>query len=146
KEQYRFGRIQIRGNRRTKDKVVRRELRFYPEELYNSVATKEAEQKLVETRLFSEATITPQGDLPGVRDALVDVTEADTTNILFGVGVTSNNGLVGSVSVENRNFDLFDWPRTAGEFFKGKAFKGAGQTLRLQFEPGTQLTRGRIDF
>jgi len=53
---------------------------------------------------------------------------------------------VGSISVENKNFDLFDWPRTAGEFFKGKAFKGAGQTLRLQFEPGTQLTRGRIDF
>jgi outer membrane protein assembly complex protein YaeT len=146
REQYRFGRIQVRGNRRTKDKVIRRELRFYPEELYNTVEAKAAEQRLVETRLFSEATITPQGEAPGVRDALVDVAEADSTTILFGVGVTSNSGLVGSVSIEQRNFDLFDWPRSAGEFFRGRSFRGAGQTLRLQFEPGTELTRGRIEF
>jgi len=144
--QFRFGRIQIRGNARTKDKVVRRELRFYPEELYNSVEARAAEQRLVESRLFSEATITPLGETPGVRDALVEVSEADTTTILFGVGVTSNSGLVGSVSIEQRNFDLFDWPRTSGEFFKGQSFRGAGQTLRFQFEPGTELTRGRIDF
>ncbi len=145
-EQYRFGRIVIRGNERTKDKVVRRELRFYPEQLYNTVEAKAAEQRLVETRLFSEATITPQGETPGVRDALVDVTEAETATILFGVGVTSNSGLVGSISIEQRNFDLFDWPRSTGELFKGKAFRGAGQVLRLQFEPGTELTRGRIEF
>jgi outer membrane protein insertion porin family len=146
REQYRFGRIVIRGNEKTKDKVIRRELRFYPEQLFNTVETKAAEQRLVETRLFSEATITPQGETPGVRDALVDVNEADTATILFGVGVTSNNGLVGSISIEQRNFDIFDWPRNSGELFKGKAFRGAGQTLRLQFEPGTQLTRARIDF
>lgn len=146
REQYRFGRIVVRGNTRTKDKVIRRELRFYPEQIFNTVETKEAEQRLVETRLFSEATITPQGETRAVRDALVDVTEAETATILFGVGVTSNSGLVGSISIEQRNFDIFDWPRTAGELFKGKAFRGAGQTLRLQFEPGTELTRGRIDF
>jgi outer membrane protein insertion porin family len=146
KAQYRFGRIDIRGNRRTKDKVVRRELRFYPEQLYNTVAAKEAEGRLVETRLFSEATITPQGDMPAVRDALVEVSEADTTSILFGVGVTSNNGVIGSISIENRNFDIFDWPRTTAELFKGRAFKGAGQTMKLQLEPGTELNRARIDF
>lgn len=146
REQYRFGRIEIRGNRNTKDKVIRRELRFFPEEFYNTTATKEAENRLVESRLFSEATITPHGELPGVRDALVEVAEAQTTTLLFGVGVTSNNGLVGSVTIENRNFDLFDWPRTAGQLFRGRAFKGAGQTLRLQLEPGTEVSRGRIDF
>ncbi|GMU33990.1 MAG: hypothetical protein AMXMBFR20_18620 [Planctomycetia bacterium] len=144
--QFTFGRIVIRGNQKTKDKVVRRELRFFPEQLYNTVETKAAEQRLQETRLFSEATITPQGEAPGVRDALVDVTEADTTTILFGVGVTSNSGLVGSISIEQRNFDLFDWPRGGSEFFKGKSFRGAGQTLRLQLEPGTELNRARIDF
>jgi outer membrane protein assembly complex protein YaeT len=146
KSQYRFGRIDVRGNRYTKDKVVRRELRFYPEQLYNSVEAKKVEKRLVETGLFSEATITPQGDLPDVRDALVDVAEANTTNILFGVGVTSNSGLVGSVTLEQKNFDLFDWPRDTKEFFRGKSFKGAGQTLRLTVEPGTELTRGRIEF
>ena len=146
RDQYHVGRIAIRGNRHTQDKVIRRELRFFPEELFNTEEAKRAEQRLLETRLFSEATITPQGEMPGMRDALVDVTEADTTTILFGVGVTSNSGVVGSISVEQRNFDLFDWPRTAGEFFKGRSFRGAGQILRLSIEPGTELTRGRIEF
>lgn len=144
--QYRLGRIDIRGNRATKDKVVRRELRLFPEQLYNSEEAKKAERRLVETGLFSEATITPQGDQPDVRDALVDVAEAGTTNILFGVGVTSNSGLVGSITLEQKNFDLFDWPRDTKEFFKGRSFKGAGQTLRLTVEPGTELNRGRIEF
>jgi outer membrane protein insertion porin family len=146
REQFRFGRVVVRGNRHTRDKVVRRELRFYPEELYDTVATRQAEQRLVETRLFKEATITPQGELPGVRDALVDVVEDDTTQILFGVGVTSNNGLVGSITFEQRNFDLFDWPRDSREFFRGRSFRGAGQTLRVMLEPGTELNRGSIEF
>jgi len=145
-EQYRFGRIVVRGNRHTKDKVVRRELRFFPEELYDTVATEKAQRRLVDTRLFKEATITPQGNQPGVRDALVNVEEASTTTIMFGVGVTSNSGLVGSVSLEQRNFDLFDWPRTAKEFFSGQSFRGAGQTMRVILEPGTELTRGRLEF
>src|SRR5690606_29495691 len=32
------------------------------------------------------------------------------------------------------------------EFFKGRAFRGAGQTMRIQLEPGTEYTRFRIDF
>ncbi len=145
-EQFRFGRINIRGNRNTKDKVIRRELRFYPEELYDTTATQRAERRIVETGLFTEATITPQGTAPGMRDAYVEVTEGNTTNILFGVGVSSNSGLVGSISVEQKNFDIFDWPRSAKEFFKGRSFRGAGQTLRFQIEPGTELTRASIEF
>lgn len=144
--QYTVGRIVVRGNERTKDKVVRRNLRFYPEELYDTTKTKAAEQRLHETRLFSEASITPVGDAEGVRDALVRVSETETTTFLIGVGVTSNSGVVGTLTVENRNFDLFDWPRNSEEFFKGRAFKGAGQILRLQVEPGTEFTRLRLDF
>lgn len=145
-DQYRFGRIVVRGNERTKDKVIRRELRFYPEALYDTQAAKRAEQRLTETRLFDEVSITPEGADPGVRNALVSVEEADTTTILFGVGVTSNSGVVGSISIEQRNFDLFDWPRTFKEFYTGRALRGAGQTMRLNLEPGTELTRGRLSF
>jgi outer membrane protein insertion porin family len=144
--QFRVGRIVVRGNERTKDKVVRRNLRFYPEELYDTTKTKVAEQRLRETTLFSEASVTPVGDEEGVRDALVRVAETETTVFLLGVGVTSNSGVVGNLSIENRNFDLFDWPRSTGEFFRGKSFKGAGQILRFQVEPGTELNRLRLDF
>lgn len=143
---YNVGRIVIRGNRYTKDRVIRRELRILPESRYDVEAVKKSEQRLVETQLFNTATISPQGDGPGVRDALVTVEEADTTRILFGVGVTSNSGVVGTISIENRNFDLFDTPRTAKEYFKGRSFRGAGQTLRFQLEPGTEFTRGRLEF
>src|SRR5205085_11122165 len=66
--QYRFGRIIIRGNRRTQDRVVRRELEFHPLELYDTTATDRASMHLKETRLFSEATVAPIGDEPDTRD------------------------------------------------------------------------------
>jgi len=149
-EQFRIGRIIVRGNQRTQDKVVRRELGlgFQPTQLYDAVAAERGQNRLRESRLFEMegVSITPVGEAPGVRDALVQVEETDTTNLLFGVGVTSNSGVIGNVSIENRNFDLFDWPRNWTEFFKGRSFRGAGQVLRLQVEPGTTLSRARIDF
>lgn len=145
--QYRVGRVMVRGNSRTKDKVIRREVQLYPEELFDETAAQKTEQRLRETGLFTEAHVSAVGDDPTYRDALVEVTESDrTVQFLFGVGVTSDSGVVGSVTVENRNFDLFDWPRSFGEFFRGQSFRGAGQTLRLQFEPSTDFTRARIDF
>jgi outer membrane protein insertion porin family len=142
----RFGRITIRGNTRTKDKVIRRELRFYPGEDYDAVETRRAERRLMDTALFNRATITPLDDVGGFREALVEVEEAETVNFLIGVGVSTDSGVLGSLTIDNRNFDLFDWPRTWGEFFRGQAFRGAGQRLRFQAEPGSELSRFRIDF
>jgi outer membrane protein insertion porin family len=144
--QWRFGRITIRGNRHTQDRVIRRELRFYPGELYNTVAVREAEQRLRETGLFSKVAITTLGGEDDLREALVEVEEAETIQFLIGIGVSTDSGVIGSLSIENRNFDLFDWPRTWGEFFRGQAFRGAGQRLKFSAEPGTELTRFRIDF
>ncbi len=145
--QYTLGRIEIHGNPQTQDKVVRRELRFYPDELYDTTKVRDAEKRIKDTQLFTEATITPVGDSPNVRDAVVNVTEnPKTNNFLLGVGVSSDSGLVGNIMLENTNFDLFDRPRSATEFFKGKSFRGAGQTARIQLEPGTEIWRFRIDF
>lgn len=145
--QYTFGRIEIHGNTQTQDKVVRRELRFYPEEIYDTTKARDAEKRIKNTQLFTEAVITPVGDSPDVRDAVVQVTENPrTNNFLLGAGVSSDAGLVGNMVLENTNFDLFDTPRNATEFFKGKSFRGAGQTARIQLEPGTEVMRGRIDF
>jgi len=145
--QFAMGRIEIHGNAQTQDKVVRRELRFYPGELYDTTKVRDAEKRLKDTQLFTEATITPVGNAPDVRDALVQVTESPrTVNFIVGAGVSSDSGLAGNIVLENTNFDLFDFPRNATEFFKGKAFRGAGQTARIQLEPGTEVQRFRIDF
>jgi outer membrane protein assembly complex protein YaeT len=146
--QSRFGRITIRGNRQTKDEVIRRELRFYPGEYYNTVEARKATQRLRETGLFKSEgiEIQPLEDIAGTREALVTVDETETTQFLIGFGISTDNGLIGSVSLDNRNFDLFDWPRTWGEFFRGRAFKGDGQRLVFQAEPGVEVSRFRIAF
>jgi len=146
--QSRFGRITIRGNRQTKDEVIRRELRFYPGEYFNTVATRQAEQRLRETGLFRPESIeiVPLEDVNGVREALVRVEETEQTQFLIGFGVSTDNGVIGSLSIDNRNFDLFDWPRTWGEFFRGRAFRGDGQRLLFQAEPGSEVSRFRIHF
>ena len=146
--QSRFGRITIRGNQLTKDEVVRRELRFYPGELYNTVATRKAEQRLRETGLFrmDGIEIVPLADVDGLREALVQVEETETTNFLVGFGISTDSGLIGSLTIDNRNFDITDWPRSWGEFFRGRAFKGDGQRMLLQAEPGTEVSRFRISF
>ncbi len=142
-----IGRITIRGNQETQDKVIRRELQFFPGEDFNLLKVRRAERRLRETALFSQATVTPlPGDEPGVREALVEVEEADAVLLLLGVGVSTDSGVLGSISLQNRNFDLFDWPRSFGEFFRGRSFRGAGQQFRIQAEPGTELSRFRIDF
>ncbi|MFH1108272.1 MAG: outer membrane protein assembly factor BamA, partial [Planctomycetota bacterium] len=141
------GRIVVRGNEQTKDKVVRREFGLYPEDVFDLTEARETEKRLLQTQIFGKATVSPVGTTPGVRDALINVEESPRAGeFLFGVGVTSNSGLVGSVVFDIKNFDLFDRPRSFAEFIKLKSFRGAGQRLRLEAQPGTELTRFRIDF
>lgn len=149
-EQFRIGWIEVNGNSHTQEKCVRRELRFYPGELYDTTKTEKAQQKLKETGLFSDATVEavePEDKKPGIRDAVVTVKENPKTNqFLAGIGASSDSGVVGNIVLENTNFDLFDTPRSFEEFVKGRSYRGAGQTFRIQLEPGTELTRFRIDF
>lgn len=147
-DQFRVGRVVVRGNARTKDKVVRRALNLYPpDDLFNVHETREAERRLQETRIFSSARVYPAGNEPGIRDVMMDVEESEKAgDLLFAVGVTSNSGLGGSVVLDQQNFDLFDWPRSWSELFKFRSFYGAGQRLRIELQPGTEVNRFRIDF
>jgi len=87
----------------------------------------------------------PDGPLP-TRDLLVDVTEGPTARLLLGAGISSNAGLLGNITYEQRNFDIGNVPSSFDELFSSRAFTGAGQTFRIQLEPGTQVTRARVDF
>lgn len=143
---YRVGRIDIRGNDVTQDRVIRRELRFFPEQLYNTVAVEESRSRLAESRLFDSVNILPTGEQPGVRDAVVEVSEGRTAQFIVGAGVSTNSGLLGNVAVRQRNFDILGWPRSWREFLRGQSFKGAGQTLSIVAEPGTELMRFHVEW
>ena len=145
-DQFTVGRINIRGNTVTQARVIRRGLRIFPEQLFNSVALEESRKRLLESRLFEEVIITPTGKGPKVRDVMVRVTEGRTAEFLVGVGVSTNSGLLGTVSFTQRNFDILAWPKSWKRFVKAQAMKGAGQTLRIVAEPGTDLMRFHIEW
>jgi outer membrane protein insertion porin family len=146
--QYRVGAITARGNTNTKDKVVRRALNLYPpDDLINTKEIEQAERELRSTGIFSSVRIYPVGDEPDRRDLIVDVEEAEKVgDFLFGFGVTSNSGVVGSLVLDLKNFDWQDTPESFSEFYRFRSFRGAGQRLRLELQPGTEVTRARITF
>jgi len=145
RDQFSIGQITIRGNTVTHDHVIRRQLLFFPEQLFNTVAVNKSQRRLRESRLFDDATITPTGKAPKVRNVLVTVKEGRTAEFLIGLGVSSNSGLLGNIALTQRNFDLLGWPGSWEDVKKGRAWKGGGQTLRIVAEPGTELYRFYID-
>jgi len=145
-DQFTIGRIDIRGNDVTQERVIRRELSFFPEQLYNTVAVEESQRRLQESRLFSEVSIDPVGRDPKVRNALVTVQEGNTGEFLVGVGVSTNSGVLGNISLTQRNFNLLNWPDSFRQFIRLQGFKGAGQTFRMVAEPGLDLMRFRIEW
>jgi outer membrane protein insertion porin family len=151
---FRIGRIDVTGNKDTQDKVVRHvldEYDFKPGQWYNAdTARGDGEgylEKLVRTMSVAQAaTITPSGSDPNVRDARVNITEGQTGLIMLGAGVGSDNGVIGQLIFEQRNFDFSNKPRSLSDIFTGKAYKGAGQTLRIALEPGTKVSSYSISF
>lgn len=143
---FRIGRIRVRGNSKIQDKVFLREMRVAPGQLYNSGEIQDAQDRIKSTRLVSNSIITPIGDDPDTRDVLIEVTETQTAFFLVGAGITSNAGLLGNISYEQRNFDITNVPNSWDELFSRKAFTGAGQYFRILLEPGTEQTRARITF
>jgi outer membrane protein insertion porin family len=143
---FRLGEIHVKGNSRTQDKVVRRELRVASGQLYNSGALQDANERLRGTPYFTGVTMTPIGDDPEVRDLLVEVTEAKTATFNIGAGINSNGGVGANLTFEQRNFDISDWPTSAGEALSDRALVGAGQQFRASLEPGTEQTNASVRF
>ncbi|HEV2294060.1 MAG TPA: BamA/TamA family outer membrane protein [Tepidisphaeraceae bacterium] len=143
---FRLGRILVKGNSRTQDKVVLREMRVSPGQMYDSGALQDATERLRATPYFTGVTMTPIGDDPDTRDLLVEVTEAQTAEFRIGAGVNSNGGVGADITYEQRNFDITDWPQRWGDVLSDRAFIGAGQTFRMSLQPGTENTNASVRF
>lgn len=146
--QFRVGRVAIRGNTHTRDKVVLREFRLYPpDDLFNLSEVREAEARLRQTQIFDSVRITPVGQQEGVRDVLIDVTEHERAgDLMLGFGVSSDSGLGGRLAINFKNFDITDTPESLTELFQFQAFRGAGQQLSIELQPGSEVSTYRVDF
>ncbi|MFT3788873.1 MAG: POTRA domain-containing protein [Tepidisphaeraceae bacterium] len=146
-KQFRVGNIEVRGNSRTQDKVIRRAFeRLFPGQLWNAPAIARAREQLQATQLFNTVKVTAQGDKPEERDVLVEVEEAKTAMLTFGGGVSSNGGVFGSVTYTEKNFDIGNWPSSFSDITSQRGLTGAGQTFKLSLEPGTQATNASVSF
>ena len=90
----------------------------------------------------------PGGFGPNVRtgDVFITGTPARTGRIMLGGAVNSDAGLTGQITVDERNFDITRWPTSFQDLFSGTAFRGAGQTLRVEMAPGSDWQRYTAQF
>ncbi len=121
--------INVQGNTRTKDKVIRRELALAPGEIYNSVRIDASKQRLQNLNYFSKVDTYPSDtSIPGHKDLNVLVEEKRTGSFNFGVGFSSIDNLVGFAEIQQSNFDITNWPH----------FTGGGQRFRARVQYGTE--------
>lgn len=97
---------------------------------------------------YSGATAAPPVYVPNTRMADLELTgvPARTGRIMFGGAVNSDAGVTGQVTVDERNFDITRWPTSFQDFANGTAFRGAGQTFRVEAVPGSVFKRYTISF
>lgn len=79
--------------------------------------------------------------LRGQADLDVFVTEAQTGRLMFGVGVNSNAGIIGSFVLEENNFDITRIPTSWRDLADGEAFRGNGERFRAEAYPGQIVSR-----
>jgi outer membrane protein insertion porin family len=77
-------------------------------------------------------------------DIVTALDEAPTGRFMVGVAASSFQGLFGNVTVYEKNFDIFNFPRSFNDIFNGTAWRGGGQEFRLDIQPGTNINRFQV--
>src|SRR5438876_4678925 len=122
-------RINVVGNTRTKDKVIRREVLIAPGDVFNTVRVDVSKKRLENLGYFSKVETYPDDTgVAGRKDLTVQVEEKRTGSFSFGGGFSTIDQLVGFAELTQGNFDLLNWP----------TFTGGGQKFRLRVQYGTQ--------
>jgi len=97
-------RIDIVGNVRTLDKVIRREFRLVEGDAYNRILIDKARRRLVSLDFFEKVEIKESPGSAADKVVLsIVVVEKSTGQLTFGLGVSTSELLVGDVSIEERN-------------------------------------------
>jgi outer membrane protein insertion porin family len=124
-----FERIDIAGNIKTRDKVIRRELRVYEQDLFNATNLKESVKNLRRLEYFEDVNFnTSPGSAPDRLNLKITVKERPTGSFGIGAGYSTQDRVVGMVEISQTN--LF----------------GRGQTLKVQGVIGAISNRLRASF
>jgi outer membrane protein insertion porin family len=150
--------IVIRGNARTEDRVVRREVQTEPGDLAIEEDALRTYRRLIGLGYFRDRNRVPYvawhwqdiGDQELV-DLVFEVKDESTNNRLrFGGSFSSENGPAILIELQKQNFDLTDlptsWGGALGQIWDGSAFTGAGQSLNLSLQPGSRYSTYSLAF
>lgn len=119
-------RINVYGNTRTKDYVIRREFRLVEGDAYNRLLVRNAKKRLQRLGFFEKVDISREtGSSPDRVILNVSVVEKNTGELSFGAGYSTSEGVIGDISITERNL------------------LGNGQFLRLSL--GGSFERQQID-
>jgi outer membrane protein insertion porin family len=128
-EKYRIGRIEVSGNTKTRDKVIRREIRFDEGDIFSSSKLKRTYERLNNLNYFETIDIVPK---PKYEEKVVDldvrVKERPTGFLSIGGGYSSVDKFIATVDL------------TQGNLF------GKGQYLKLKGELGGTSSLYEISF
>ena len=128
-DKYRIGKIEISGNTKTRDKVIRREVRLDEGDTFNSKLLKRSYERINNLNFFETVDIIPK---PQPEEKLVDldvkVKERPTGFLSIGGGYSSVDKLIGMVDL------------TQGNLF------GKGQLVKIRAEIGGRTTFYEINF
>jgi outer membrane protein insertion porin family len=98
-------RIDIVGNTRTEDQVIRRQLLLYEGDAFNRVVVERARRRLTALDYFEKIDFREEeGSAPDRIVLVVEVVEKSTGSINFSVGYSTTEYIIGSISLQERNF------------------------------------------
>ena len=132
-----IAKIDIKGNVKTKDKVIRRELSVAPGDVFNNVLVENTKYRLEGTEFFEKVeTKSEATDSPNRKNLVIAVDEKSTGSLSVGAGFSTVESLSLFGEVLQKNFDLFHPPY----------FTGAGQKFRLAVQFGLRVQDYEIGF
>ena len=128
--------VDIRGNEKTRDEVMRRELAIYPGELFHQQKVETSESRLKNLGYF-ETVSSSYAPAEGTNtyDLAFKVKEKAMGSFLIGAGFSSVDSLVGFAELSHGNFDINRWPPV-----------GDGQKMKVRVQAGTQRTDLEVSF
>ncbi|MDE3060255.1 MAG: outer membrane protein assembly factor BamA [Pseudomonadota bacterium] len=122
-------RINITGNVRTLDEVIRREFRLSEGDAYNTAKLQRTEQRLNNLGFFEKVTVKDEpGSAPDKTVVDVDVKEKSTGEINIGAGYSTTDGVLGDFGIKEKNL------------------MGTGQELNLNFIMATYDRQAQLGF
>ncbi len=135
---HKVGRINVRGNTKTRQHVILRELPLKPGENLNSVDLETAKKRLENLNYFDQVEVS-QGlsTTSGYRDVNVNVHEKMTGNLTLGVAFSTVENVYLYTTITQSNFDIRG-------FVNGGSFVGGGQRLTINAKLGTEYSSASV--